>query len=312
MTKLKALLLTEGLHGMISQTEGLAKALNFDYIHEKIELNSFWKLIPASFTQVKKFVFKNQIEQDFDVIISCGKKKKILLKFLKKNSKKKIINIHIQNPKISLKYFDFVVCPEHDNLEGPNVLRTKGAIHYLNLEDINNSKDYLLNKLDRDKDVITLILGGPNKYYNYSDENMISIFSRINRMLKEHNLQLVVIPSNRTPKKTIELSKEYFTDNRTVIDVVDKSAYLSSLALSKYLVVTCDSTSMISEAALTGKPVYVAMIPALRNDKRFQRFRSLFEKLNIIKILDNKLETWNYEKLNEADRIALEIKQKIN
>ena len=312
MTKLKALLLTEGLHGMISQTEGLAKALNFDYIHEKIELNSFWKLIPTSFTPVKKFVFKNQVEQDFDVIISCGRKSIIPSIFLKKNSKKKIINIHIQNPKISLKHFDFVVCPEHDNLEGPNVLRTKGAIHYLTLEEINNSKDYLLNKLERDKDVITLILGGPNKYYNYSDENMISIFSRINRMLKEHNLQLVVIPSNRTPKKTIELSKEYFTDNRTVIDVVDKSAYLSSLALSKYLVVTCDSTSMISEAALTGKPVYVAMIPALRNDKRFQRFRSLFEKLNIIKILDNKLETWNYEKLNEADRIALEIKRKIN
>ena len=312
MTKLKALLLTEGLHGMISQTEGLAKALNFDYIHEKIELNSFWKLIPTSFTPVKKFVFKNQVEQDFDVIISCGRKSIIPSIFLKKNSKKKIINIHIQNPKISLKHFDFVVCPEHDNLEGPNVLRTKGAIHYLTLEEINNSKDFLLNKLERDKDVITLILGGPNKYYNYSDENMISIFSRINRMLKEHNLQLVVIPSNRTPKKTIELSKEYFTDNRTVIDVVDKSAYLSSLALSKYLVVTCDSTSMISEAALTGKPVYVAMIPALRNDKRFQRFRSLFEKLNIIKILDNKLETWNYEKLNEADRIALEIKRKIN
>ena len=312
MTKLKALLLTEGLHGMISQTEGLAKALNFDYIHEKIELNSFWKLIPTSFTPVKKFVFKNQVEQDFDVIISCGRKSIIPSIFLKKNSKKKIINIHIQNPKISLKHFDFVVCPEHDNLEGPNVLRTKGAIHYLTLEEINNSKDYLLNKLERDKDVITLILGGPNKYYNYSDENMISIFSRINRMLKEHNLQLVVIPSNRTPKKTIELSKEYFTDNRTVIDVVDKSAYLSSLALSKYLVVTCDSTSMISEAALTGKPVYVAMIPALRNDKRFQRFRNLFEKLNIIKILENKLETWNYEKLNEADRIALEIKRKIN
>ena len=312
MSKLKALLLTEGLHGMISQTEGLAKALNFDYIHEKIELNSFWKLIPTSFTPVKKFVFKNQIEQDFDVIISCGRKSIIPSIFLKKNSKKKIINIHIQNPKISLKHFDFVVCPEHDNLEGPNVLRTKGAIHYLTLEEINNSKDYLLNKLERDKDVITLILGGPNKYYNYSDENMINIFSIINRMLKEHNLQLVVIPSNRTPKKTIELSKEYFTDNRTVIDVVDKSAYLSSLALSKYLVVTCDSTSMISEAALTGKPVYVAMIPALRNDKRFQRFRSLFEKLNIIKILENKLETWNYEKLNEADRIALEIKRKIN
>ena len=69
---------------------------------------------------------------------------------------------------------------------------------------------------------------------------------------------------------------------------------------------------MISEAALTGKPIYVAMIPPFRNDKRFEKFRNLFEKLNITKILENKLETWNYEKLNEADRIASVIKQKIN
>ena len=44
MTKLKGLLLTEGMHGMISQVEGLAKALDLDFIHEKIELNNFWKL----------------------------------------------------------------------------------------------------------------------------------------------------------------------------------------------------------------------------------------------------------------------------
>ena len=33
MSKLKALLLTEGLHGMISQAEGLAKALDLSLIH---------------------------------------------------------------------------------------------------------------------------------------------------------------------------------------------------------------------------------------------------------------------------------------
>ena len=37
MSKLKGLLLTEGLHGMISQVEGLAKALDLEYFHEKIE-----------------------------------------------------------------------------------------------------------------------------------------------------------------------------------------------------------------------------------------------------------------------------------
>ena len=63
---------------------------------------------------------------------------------------------------------------------------------------------------------------------------------------------------------------------------VDKKAYLSALAISENIVVTCDSSSMISEAALTGKPIYVAMLPAIRNDKRFKKFRNLFEKLNII------------------------------
>jgi len=312
MSKLKALLLTEGLHGMISQAEGLAKALDSDYIHEKIELNNFWKLIPPSLTPVKGFVFKNNIGKDFDIIISCGRKSVIPSIFLKKNSKKKTINIHIQNPKISLKNFDFVIIPDHDGISGSNVINTKGAIHYLTNKEINDSKDYLLNKIEKNKGVITLVLGGPTKDYNYSNYNMLDIFSKINKRLKEYNLQLIIIPSNRTPKKTIQLAKEYFSEDCIVIDKVDKSAYLSSLALAKYIIVTCDSTSMISEAALTGKPLYVAMIPPLRNDTRFEKFRNLFERLNIIKKLEDKLETWNYEKLNEADRIASEIKKKIN
>jgi len=81
--------------------------------------------------------------------------------------------------------------------------------------------------------------------------------------------------------------------------------------LAKYIIVTCDSSSMISEAALTGKPVYVAMIPAMRNDKRFQKFRNLLESMNIIRKLENNLETWNYEKLDETNRIAKQIKDKL-
>ena len=285
MSKLKGLLLTEGLHGMISQVEGLAKALDLEYFHEKIELNSFWNFIPPNLTPISKFVFKNQPDRDFDIIISCGRKSVIPSIYLKKNSKKKIINIHIQNPKISLDKFDFIVAPEHDGLQGSNVYTSKGAIHYLTIEEINESRNYLDNKLRKIKILVSLILGGPTKYYNYENENMINIFSKINKNLINKNLQLIVIPSNRTPKKTINLAKEYFNKSRIVIDNVDKKAYLSSLALSKYIVVTCDSSSMISEAALTGKPIYVAMIPALKNDKRFKKFRDLFEKLNIIRNL---------------------------
>ena len=311
MSKLKGLLLTEGLHGMISQVEGLAKALDLDYFHEKIELNIPWNLIPPSLTPTKKFVFKNKINKDYDVIISCGRKSIIPSIFLKKNSNKKIVNIHIQNPKVSLKHFDFVIAPDHDSIHGPNVIISKGAIHYLTINEIDEAKDYLENKIEKEKDVLTLILGGPTKYYKYSNENIIQIFSKINKQILEKNLQLIVIPSNRTPEKIIQFAKEYFGKNQLIVDTVDKQAYLSSLALAKYIIVTCDSSSMISEAALTGKPLYVATIPANRSDKRFQKFRNLLEGMNIIRKLEDEMHTWSYDKLDETNRIARLIKEKL-
>ena len=57
------------------------------------------------------------------------------------------------------------------------------------------------------------------------------------------------------------------------------------LARSEKIIVTCDSSSMISEAALTGKPIYIAGILPKKNDKRFQRFRNLFRELNITRNL---------------------------
>ena len=81
--------------------------------------------------------------------------------------------------------------------------------------------------------------------------------------------------------------------------------------MADIIIVTCDSISMISEAAITGKPIYVAQIPPKRDDHRFRQFRDLFSKLNIIKNLNNSLEIWKYEKLDETNRIANLIKQKL-
>ena len=131
------------------------------------------------------------------------------------------------------------------------------------------------------------------------------------KLMKKHDFQLVVIPSMRTPLNTIHYAKEFFGENHTIIMDVDKKAYLSALAMSENIVVTRDSSSMISEAALTGKPIYVANILPKKNDKRFQRFRNLFRELNITRNLGEEVENWNYEKLDETNRVAKLIKQKI-
>ena len=313
MTKLKGILLTQGMHGMISQVEGLAKALEIDFTHHTVELNNFWKLIPPKVTPISQSVYKKIDHDNFDIIISCGRKSVIPSIHLKNSSNKKIFNIHIQDPKVDLKHFDFIVAPEHDAMKGQNVISTRGAIHYLTENEINENKDYLNSFIKKDERKIwTLIMGGPTKYYDYSPKNINNIFKKINELSKIHNFQLVAIPSMRTPINIIHYAKEYFGEDHTVIMDVDKKAYLSALAIAQNIIVTCDSSSMISEAALTGKPIYIASILPKKKDKRFQRFRNLFRELNITRNLGEEIKDWNYQKLDETNRVANIIKQKIN
>jgi len=310
MTKLKGILLTEGMHGMISQVEGLAKALNLEFIHEKIELNNFWKFIPPKFTPVQSYAFKNLIDQKFDIVISCGRKSVIPSIYLKRKYKNKIMNIHIQDPKVSLNNFDYIVAPEHDELEGNNVLITKGAIHYLTTSELNVNASYLKPRIISEK-IVSFIIGGPNKYYDYNKKTIEDIFCKIKENFINKGYQLILIPSIRTPQNVIDKALDYFDKNQVIITDVDKKAYLSSLYLADHIVVTCDSTSMISEAAMTGKPIYIAQMPAIKNNYRFKKFFSLFESLNIIKNLENSVDKWNYEKLDETNKISSYIKEKL-
>ncbi len=168
----------------------------------------------------------------------------------------------------------------------------------------------LIQKNDGRK-IWTLIMGGPTKYYDYSTKNMKHIFTSLYKLIKKHDFQLVVIPSMRTPINTIHYAKEFFGENHTIFMKVEKKAYLSALGIAENIIVTCDSSSMISEAALTGKPIYVANILPRKNDIRFQRFRNLFRELKIIRNLGEEVENWNYEKLDETNRVAGIIKNKI-
>ena len=308
MNKLKGLLLTEGMHGMISQVEGLAKALNLEFIHEKIELNNFWKLIPPKLTPVNDFVFKNDISKKFNVVISCGRKSVVPSIFLKKKFGGKIMNIHIQDPKVSLNNFDYVIAPEHDGLEGINVLKTKGAIHYLTEKELEENIDYLKPRIKKEK-VIVFIAGGPNKYYDFNDEIMEKIFVKTKKNFINQGYQLIFIPSIRTPQRIIDKAQNFFDDDQIIIQDIDKKAYLSSLKLANQIIVTCDSTSMISEAAISGRPIYVAQMPAVKKNIRFKKFFELFKSLDIIKNLEDTVEEWNYKKLNETHRISRYIEK---
>ena len=313
MAKLKALLLTEGYHGMISQVEGLAKALQTEFQHKIVRLNWPWNFIPPKLTPISEIILKDKHyineNKSFDLVISCGRKSVIPSAIIKKKNAN-IFTIHIQDPKVNYKNFDVIIAPEHDELKGENVISSKGSIHYITQSEIEKAKNYLVNKF-HNENVVSLILGGPSKYYSFSNEDLTQVFRKIKSNFISQGYKALVIPSMRTPKRIIDLAMKEFVKVGVVVNTVDKQAYLSALALATNIVVTCDSTSMISEATVSGKPIFVAHMKPKKNNYRFKKFFQLFKEMGITKELGDKVDNWTYNRLNEADRIAILMSKKL-
>jgi uncharacterized protein len=319
MKKIDAWLLTEGAHGMISQVEGLAKSLNVNYQHKKINYNKLWSLFPPRFTPKNEFVFNcNEIINDKSniqnptLLISCGRKSVIpsivIKNYFKKKNNQSIFNIHIQDPKIDIKNFNFVIVPEHDGIRGDNIITTKGAIHYISSEEIITARKNI-----QPENVLTVILGGLNKYYLFGLDEIKNLFNTIEHLFFNKVDQVKIICSRRTPENIINFLKEkYIHNSKIIIDTsLQRQNYINALAEAKKIIVTSDSISMISEAATTGTPIYVAQLTPNKNDYRFNKFIELFKSLNIIKDLNASEEYWTYDGLYETKRVADIIKTKI-
>ena len=75
---------------MISQVEGMAKALNVEYSHKTVKLSLPWNLIPPRFTPISDIVLNDKIQITSNeiphLVISCGRKSVIPSIILKRKN----------------------------------------------------------------------------------------------------------------------------------------------------------------------------------------------------------------------------------
>ncbi len=76
------------------------------------------------------------------------------------------------------------------------------------------------------------------------------------------------------------------------------------LGLASAFIVTEESVSMISEAAGTGKPIYLFPLTRLRQSRRMIDFQNAMISRHFVRWFDGKLDTWSYDPLNETRRVA--------
>jgi len=93
------------------------------------------------FSNILKKILLNRKSPTY--IITCGKRMAGISIFIKSKLNDKIKTIHIQNPGVSIKYFDLLIIPEHDHVTGSNIIQTKGALNFFNYSELKNKYEYI-------------------------------------------------------------------------------------------------------------------------------------------------------------------------
>ncbi|CAB1274990.1 mitochondrial fission ELM1 family protein [Candidatus Nitrosacidococcus tergens] len=293
-----AWVITDGKIGMENQARGLAEAMNILYVVKQAYLCFPWSHLSPFVRLGKRYCLKNKTKLEFippwpNLIIACGRKSILPALMVKEECKAKII--YLQSPVINTKHFDLVIAPTHDSrTTGKNVLYSIGAPHQVTEQKLAQARNHfahLFSKYPQPR--LGILLGGDNKAYHLDQNTIKKLIQELKILIAYQSLSVFITPSRRTDSKIIQLLKNVFKEFNSKIYIWDaekeENPYFGILAWSDFLLVSCESVSMISEACATHCPVYLLNLPG-RGDKKFQSFHQNLENLDRIKWWEGKLE----------------------
>jgi len=255
------------------------------------------------FSNILKKILLNKKSPTY--IITCGKRMAGISIYIKSELQDKVKTIHIQNPGVSIKYFDLLIIPEHDRVTRSNVIQTKGALNFFNYSELKNKYEYLKQSNEK---TILLMVGGKNKRYTPQSIDYLNLSMKIIKTIKNTNGKLLLSVSRRTPQKAVRILDELFSkhlNNYEILSISENNPYPDILKSIDYGIVTSDSVNMISEIATTPIPLFIYKFP--KETGKILNFLDDLESLGIIKIFENKLFVYNKTKLNTNQDTALKV-----
>ena len=192
-------------------------------------------------------------------------------------SKGKTLVVQTQDPKAPLDGFDLVVPPEHDQLMGDNVMPILGAPSHFSTAALEEAA-LKFPELGATPGLrLAVIIGGKSKTHDVPASRAVEIVEALSNLARQ-GVKLWISASRRTPRDmrmalrnlAVDVGARFFED-----EAVDgPNPYLGYLSQADMIMVTEDSSNMISEAAWFGKPLYLLRLHG-RSDK-FDRLHAGF------------------------------------
>lgn len=220
-------------------------------------------------------------------------------------------SVHILDPKFDTSAFDLMVTPEHDSIDGDNVIRTVGSPAYFSPDDIEQAGMAFAGLADERAKSAMVILGGHSKTHSFTMGAAETLIQQLKRLSGE-GWRLRVTASRRTPVEIIARMRAFADETGALFwsgPEDGDNPYLAWLIYSDVALVTEDSANMLSDAAYHGLPVH--MIRLNGRSSKFDRLHDSLIDRGCARWFDGTLDSWSYEPLREADRVADRIVEEL-
>ncbi len=226
-------------------------------------------------------------------------------------SKGETITVHILDPRIDPSAFDILVTPAHDSVTGDNVISTIGSPAYFAPEAIEEAGQAFADLADERGKSALVVLGGNSRTHKFTPDAATRLADQI-RHLSGQGWRIRITASRRTPVP----ARAKF---RALADQIGAlywdgppdgpNPYLAWMIFSDVAIVTEDSANMLSDAAYHGLPIHIARLEG--RSAKFDRLHNSFIEQDCARWFEGALDTWEYEPLREADRVADAIVDKL-
>lgn len=215
--------------------------------------------------------------------------------------------VQIQDPRVPAHMFDLVIPPKHDRLSGDNVLPITGSPHRVTAARLQSEYEAFKDRIDAlPRPRVAVLLGGKSRAFDLSAVRAAEMAHQIQLPLEQEGGSLLMTFSRRTPEPAKALLTARLRHLPGIIwDGTGPNPYFAFLAAADYILVTEDSTNMATEAASTGKPVFILKMDG--TSLKFRLFHQELEGMGAARPYGGAFHGWTYAPVDETGRAAAEV-----
>ncbi|MBL0968101.1 MAG: mitochondrial fission ELM1 family protein [Brevundimonas sp.] len=267
-------------------------------------LKASWMLDPAG-----EDSFPAAGEDWPDVWIATGRATLPLSLMAKRRSGGRTFVVQTQDPRWRTGDYDLVVAPRHDGIEGANVLSITGSPHRVTASRLAEGAAAFADQLEPlPRPRVAVLVGGTSLAHDLPEAHAVELADRIAAAVADVGGSVMLTYSRRTPEAAKSAMNARLSDLPGLIwDGTGANPYFAFLHYADQILVTEDSANMAAEAASTGKPVHVLPMVATKPADKFGRLHADLRERGAARAFDGTLGGWSYEPLNETERAAREI-----